>query len=471
MSKITRPILTIIYTLVLTGVLLIWVMQDSINAYWTQTYHQHSPLAGLSRHQQWQWGSKVHQNLLKKMDGFNWQVLDNTLVVKMIVPEEQETIIAELPTTDTAANLSQSVIAPNAIVLESIASSPTVTDNTKITLRYAPLWKKEKLMAWQHLSFLKQKTITLASNQQLSVKPPLIDSTTWQVSGKRMSRIISSLPPVEVEKTASVMLVKKADKVITEQSDNKHKRVTILSSLADSKPVAASKQPIPLPITNTVKNIPQSVIVGKQQMVFFAGDSLMQGIAPHVKAVLHNKYGIKSIDLSKQSTGLTYSSLFDWPKTIKTTLERHNDIGLIVVFLGPNDPWDMPNPRGGKYLKFQSNEWETVYREKIRQIMTLADKHRVKIIWLGVPDMREHQLNKGVRYLNTLYRSEVENAGEIFLPTQFLLTGKTAGYSKYVTTDTHKKVAVRTNDGIHFTVTGQKRIARRILSKITIKED
>ena len=44
----------------------------------------------------------------------------------------------------------------------------------------------------------------------------------------------------------------------------------------------------------------------------------------------------------------------------------------MVVFLGPNDPWDMPPEGGGRYLRFMSPEWEAQYRKRIQDILLTA---------------------------------------------------------------------------------------------------
>ncbi len=76
----------------------------------------------------------------------------------------------------------------------------------------------------------------------------------------------------------------------------------------------------------------------------------MQGAAPFVQKSLKQQYGIESANLSKQSTGLSYPSFFDWPKTIEETLKKHPEISVLAVFLA-NDPWDFPV--GKRYLQIR----------------------------------------------------------------------------------------------------------------------
>lgn len=113
----------------------------------------------------------------------------------------------------------------------------------------------------------------------------------------------------------------------------------------------------------------------------------MQGVAPFVQKHLKQEYGVQSVNLSKQSTGLSYPNFFDWPKTIEQTLQKEPDIRVLVVFLGPNDPWDFP--MGKKYLKFASPEWEAEYLNRVRRILDAASAHDVQVIWLGIPYMKK----------------------------------------------------------------------------------
>ena len=57
-----------------------------------------------------------------------------------------------------------------------------------------------------------------------------------------------------------------------------------------------------------------------------------------------------------------------------------------------------------------------------------------------------------------------------YIPTNDLLGCSDEEYSAYVETEEGNR-KVRTNDGIHFTVTGQRRIAERIIEELTIERE
>lgn len=184
----------------------------------------------------------------------------------------------------------------------------------------------------------------------------------------------------------------------------------------------------------------------------------MQGVAPYMQQWL-TRHEVKSLNLSKQSTGLSYPKFFDWPATIEETLRKYPEIKLLVVFLGPNDPWDFPNPSNpkSKYLRFQESEWETVYRQRVSRILETARQSNVEVMWLQIPHMRANKLNTQMRYLNQVLESETQDRAR-FIPIQALLSAGKEAYRDTILID-GKETRVRSKDGIHFTPSGMKLIA------------
>ncbi|MEX9754397.1 DUF459 domain-containing protein [Providencia vermicola] len=217
--------------------------------------------------------------------------------------------------------------------------------------------------------------------------------------------------------------------------------------------------------------VPKSIAkLEKGDQVLFAGDSMMQGVAPHVKNMLLKKYNIDSINLSKQSTGLAYPRFFNWPQTIADTLNKNPKIKVLVVFLGPNDPWDMPPDTGYKYVKFKSEMWEQVYRSRINDILMTARQHHVDVIWVGPPNMRKTSLSEGMQFLRDLYQSEVKNNGEIYFSVNDVFKYKDLTYSDYFG-DESSKIKLRSGDGVHFSPKGQQAIAEKVFSLIHFEEE
>ena len=244
-----------------------------------------------------------------------------------------------------------------------------------------------------------------------------------------------------------------------ETSDNQ--KETAASDATNNTDAAASEP------SNQADQSTTQVVLKKGNKVFFAGDSLMQGVAPFVQKHLKQEYGVQSVNLSKQSTGLSYPNFFDWPKTIEQTLQKEPDIRVLVVFLGPNDPWDFP--MGKKYLKFASPEWEAEYLNRVRRILDAASTHDVQVIWLGIPYMKKTKLNEQMRYLDKILSGTVSPQA-IWLPTDKLLSNGAEEYADSVKVN-GKIIRYRSKDGIHFSAEGQKLLAEKIMEKINFTHD
>lgn len=236
---------------------------------------------------------------------------------------------------------------------------------------------------------------------------------------------------------------------------------------AVTPPVAAAPAPT-RPLTAPPLLQPGTVAaLAAGDEVFLVGDSLMQGVAPHLANSLRKRYQIKTVNLSRQSTGLAYPGFFNWPKTVAETLEREPNIRLMVVFLGPNDPWDMPQGKGKPFLRFKSPEWEVAYRARIDAILEQARAHQVQVIWVGPPNMNQPRLSSAMAYLSGLYQQQATLFGQHFVSANPFLGYPDEQFSFTVQSPQGKRIKVRYDDGVHFTITGQKMIAAQVLSLIS----
>ena len=210
------------------------------------------------------------------------------------------------------------------------------------------------------------------------------------------------------------------------------------------------------------------LILRSGDAVFFGGDSMMEGLVPHLSHWLHTK-GIASVNKSRRSTGLAYPNpkVRDWPLEVENALKNDPKIKLVIMFLGPNDPWDMPNPAApkGKFLRFRSEEWAKVYSERIGRILAAAESHRAGVIWLGLPYMRKPKFNQQMMYLDEVIGNATRSRA-CFLPTKNLLSS-TGEYSDTMQVD-GKNVTVRAKDGVHFSPQGQRILSKAVQDKIHI---
>jgi len=194
--------------------------------------------------------------------------------------------------------------------------------------------------------------------------------------------------------------------------------------------------------------------------ILFAGDSMMQGVAPIVIRRMRKDYpdGV-FVDLSKPSTGLVARRYFDWPAKIKEESIKHG-IQIIVMFLGPNDPWDIYE--GKKRYAFPSESWEDKYRSRVDEVLDFAASNGIRVIWIGLPVMREERIQQGAKIENRIFQGEAEKYKFDYLPTENFLGSLDDPYTKYIDDPKKGKLAVRLDDGVHFTMLGLRMISSRV---------
>ncbi|HEF3475580.1 TPA: DUF459 domain-containing protein [Campylobacter coli] len=207
--------------------------------------------------------------------------------------------------------------------------------------------------------------------------------------------------------------------------------------------------------------------VHKGDEFLFIGDSLMQGVAIALNRDLID-LGLKANDLSKQNTGLSYKSYFDWAKATKEAFAKNPNIKYLVVLLGANDPWDIK--KGGVYHRFGSDSWIDIYTYRVNEIINIAKQHHVKILWFEIPPVKKNELNEKIQILNKIYSEEILKNKQIFINTKLFFSVNDE-FSTYIKNEDNKSIKMRTDDGIHFTSNGAKEMSKLLLQHITIKEE
>lgn len=309
-------------------------------------------------------------------------------------------------------------------------------------------------------------TDAAAIAEETYLKQLTLKSVVHADASTRLSMTSSSSPPVQqakktiVENQPPVQHVPKNDRELS--------RWIAVSQSEWAVPVSdisGAQSATPAPGLSSLYDNQGKAVLPAGKKVLLTGDSMMEGVAPRVLHILRSDHDMQGINLSRRSTGLAYPGFFNWPVTIANTLAGDPDIGLLVMFLGPNDPWDMPVARGRPYLKFRSDPWEREYRHRIEQILSLSQKYRIPVIWLLPPNMRKQALNQSMAWLDTLYASEVTAAGGITVNVNAVF-----GYQGDVFSPTTllngKRVHVRANDGIHYSPAGENLIAKALIDHI-----
>ena len=186
--------------------------------------------------------------------------------------------------------------------------------------------------------------------------------------------------------------------------------------------------------------------------LWIGGDSL-SGALGIALGDLTSDTGIIDTEVDyKVSSGLASDGVRDWPEHAEQALAQH-DPEAIVFMIGTND---------ASIVNSRTEEWAPGYRDRVREMMALfagGDLHRT-VIWIGAPTMADSSRDRGVVALNEIMRDEAERHDDVvFVDAYALFSDSNGEYSSLLRGDDGDLERVRIGDGVHFTLTGGRRIA------------
>jgi len=221
------------------------------------------------------------------------------------------------------------------------------------------------------------------------------------------------------------------------------------------------------PVIDHIMQERQPIPVAAGEKILLIGDSMMQGVAPHLVSALQRKYGIEAVDMGTKSTGLTYPGFFNWPVKVDEAF-ANNQYKLLVVLLGANDTWDML--QNGRYIKFASPVWRENYNQRIEHIIQTAEAQGAKVIWLAPPPMGREDLVKRMPILNEILESALVKFPNTvrYVSTAETLTVDGKTFTKFLEVPEKGSVMVRKDDGVHFTPYGENLLAKLVLSQLKL---
>lgn len=201
------------------------------------------------------------------------------------------------------------------------------------------------------------------------------------------------------------------------------------------------------------------------QRIGVFGDSIADGIWVGLRRNLRgdNRAG-EILQMSEVSTGLTNFVYRDISEKTRDQLAEQ-DFDVAVVLFGSNDIQGIRHDSGAVY-NFRSADWETVYRERIRDVVTQLQSDGATVYWVGLPVMRSSRYNANTIYLNGIFREEVEALGAVFISTRAVTGDAEGNYSAYLADAGGTQRLVRADDGIHFTLPGYTRLSAPVAAAI-----
>jgi hypothetical protein len=198
------------------------------------------------------------------------------------------------------------------------------------------------------------------------------------------------------------------------------------------------------------------------------GDSMMRiGIGPALKESLAAALDPPILLHAKSATGLSRPDAFDWTGELAKLLSQSR-FALAVVSLGSNDGQDMPLAKR-QVARFGTPEWRALYGARLDGFLAQLCAGVDRVVWLGLPPMRNAKLNARVTELNGVIEAATTKPGGCasFVPIASALADAHGRYTPFLKVQ-KRRVKIRENDGVHITASGGRIVAQDLLKRLAL---
>ena len=197
--------------------------------------------------------------------------------------------------------------------------------------------------------------------------------------------------------------------------------------------------------------------------VLAMGDSMMRTVARVMRRDMR-RHGINVESSVTIGSGLARLDLFDWHAEAESAMRQHK-ASTVIVMMGAND--NQPMRTGAGVVPFNTPAWEMEYGRRIGQFMdVLLAGGAQRIIWLGLPCMREADLNEDVTRMTRIASQQAEARPAVtYFPTKPIFCPGDGSYSSYITLPNGMPLEVRAEDGIHLSRQGAEHLASILLEQ------
>ena len=199
--------------------------------------------------------------------------------------------------------------------------------------------------------------------------------------------------------------------------------------------------------------------------VLLLGDSMIAGsLGSAIASSLSREPKPRVVRAVQTATGLSRPDVFDWMKVVPSLLEREKP-QLIVCSFGANDATNIRD--GDRLLEFGHAGWRTAYSERVAAMMRLLAAQNGRILWLGLPPMREAWFSERARYLNRIFAQTAKQFSQVeYFDLEMLVSAPNGDYATFLRNADGRFVRMRMDDGVHYSPSGAKAVARWVVDWI-----
>ncbi len=190
--------------------------------------------------------------------------------------------------------------------------------------------------------------------------------------------------------------------------------------------------------------------------ILVIGDFTASVVADALKKFFADNNDIVIMNNTMPASGLVRTDYYSWQSNISKLID-HNKADVIIMMIGAND--NQPIKDSYSIINTDQSEWMRIYKRRIIEIAENLHASGKSWIWIGQPSFENDLLTQKMKIFNALYKQETETAGGYFLDIWSGFSDKEGNFSFSGDDINGKIVKLRTNNGIHFTSEGKKKLA------------
>jgi hypothetical protein len=243
--------------------------------------------------------------------------------------------------------------------------------------------------------------------------------------------------------------------------------------LAAGDPAAEAEQPgTAEAAVETEPAAPEEPAVLEPRRVLIVGSSLAAtGFGAVLEDMLDEHPDIECFRKAKSASGLVRPDFFDWDDQSKRQVEfRKPD--LVIVFMGANDGQDIPAWQGSSRVGWGDAGWPAAYRTRVDDFlanltMSVEGQDGADVMWLALPKMPSPSLERKLTVIRGVHEQAVAalgGHGSYLDTTQYLVDDQ--GQLMVSTEVRGKQREIRSEDGVHFTMSGCEYLADKIYPEV-----
>jgi uncharacterized protein len=231
---------------------------------------------------------------------------------------------------------------------------------------------------------------------------------------------------------------------------------------ADANPAAT--QPAPELVAPASAPVLRRVGTDGTVRVGVFGDSFGDGLWAALYRQLPAKERYKVYRLSKNATGFTRYRTLDLTQRARQQV-RDQPIDVAVISFGANDI--QPIFAEGHLQLMLGDGWKRIIGGRIESFVKEVRATGATVFWVGLPIMRDPELDANVQQLNAFYAQKARELGIPFIETRSQSVDANGRWNAHlIDPKDGQPHLMRTGDGVHMTIIGYERLTKGLSGRI-----